>query len=60
MNKEKSILEKKFLNENVFNGLTDLNDGFDSPGIRYFSEVDFEKILERCEKYGLTIFGIEA
>lgn len=54
MNKEKEFLEKY-----VFYDLTDINDGFDSPLIKYFNKEDFEKVLDRAEFYGINIFGIE-
>ena len=38
--------EEEFLEKYVFYDLEDLNDGFDSPSIKYFSKDDFEKILE--------------
>ena len=50
---------EEFLEKYVFYDLEDLNDGFDSPSIKYFSKDDFEKILDRAEFYGLKIFGIE-
>lgn len=51
--------EEEFLDKYVFYDLEDLNDGFDSPSIKYFSKDDFEKILDRAEFYRLKIFGIE-
>ena len=37
--------EEEFLEKYVFYDLENLNDGFDSPLIKYFSKADFEKIL---------------
>ena len=51
--------EKEFLKKYIFYDLEDLNDGFDSPLIKYFSKEDFEKVLDRAELYGIEIFGIE-
>jgi hypothetical protein len=51
--------EEKYLEKYVFAGLTNINTGFDIPEIRYFSESDFEKILDRVESLGLGIYGIE-
>ena len=51
--------KEQFLNENVFYGLRNLNDGFDSHKIKYFSANDFRIILERIEKLGIGINGIE-
>ncbi|MGV3612386.1 MAG: hypothetical protein ACO1N0_15615 [Fluviicola sp.] len=62
---EKSIRDpkleakEKFLDENLFYGLTDINTGFDAPYIRYFSAEDFKIVLQRCEKLGIGIYGIE-
>jgi hypothetical protein len=61
MNKEEERFkrEKEFLDKNVFLGLTNLNDGFDSPDVKYFSEHDFEIVIQRVKKLGLGIYGIE-
>ncbi len=36
-----------------------LNDGFDAEGIYYFSEKDFEIVLDRVETHNIGICGIE-
>lgn len=51
--------ELDYLKSMIFIGLENLNDGFDSGDIFYFSESDFEIVLERIEKNGLGIYGIE-
>lgn len=48
-----------FFNETIFRGLKNLNDGFDAESIKYFSERDFEIVLNRVEIYGIGITGIE-
>lgn len=48
-----------FLDQHIFYDLKDLNDGFDVEAIRYFSDVDFEKVLKRVDFFGISIFGIE-
>ncbi len=48
-----------FLEKHVFTGLTNVNYGFDSKTIHYFSESDFAIVLERVEKLGIGIYGIE-
>lgn len=58
-NEENLKKEFEFLKANVFNGLKNLNDGFDSASIYYFSESDFEIVLERIEKNEILILGIE-
>ena len=50
---------KEFLEQYIFFDLENLNDGFDSQKIKYFSKEDFEKVLDRSEFYGIKIFGIE-
>lgn len=40
----------KFLENYIFKGLTNLNDGFDVPTIYYFSKDDFDIVLKRVEK----------
>ena len=56
---ENRMKELKYLKANVFNGLENLNDGFDSESIYYFSESDFEIVLNRVQKLGIGIMGIE-
>lgn len=51
--------EFEYLKVNVFNGLENLNNGFDSESIYYFSESDFETVLDRIEKNKIAVFGIE-
>ena len=48
-----------FLEKHIFIGLKNLNDGFDAESIRYFSEADFRIVLQRIEKFGFGIYGIE-
>lgn len=56
---EDRMKELEYLKAKVFNGLENLNDGFDSESIYYFSESDFEIVLDRIEKNGIGIYGIE-
>ncbi len=49
----------EYLKSNVFYGLENLNDGFDVESIYYFSESDFKAVLNRVEKLGIGIAGIE-
>ncbi len=58
-NKNIELKKEEFLKSKIFIGLKNLNDGFDSESINYFSEYDFEIVLNRVEKYGIGIFGIE-
>jgi hypothetical protein len=51
--------KKEYLEVNVFVGLENINDGFDSESIYYFSERDFRLVLDRVEKLGIGIYGIE-
>ncbi|WP_316849058.1 hypothetical protein [Pedobacter agri] len=53
-NKKAAYLERE-----VFAHLENLNDGFDAPSIQYFSEQDFQRVLERVQELGLGIYGIE-
>lgn len=48
-----------YLNINVFYNLKNRNDGFDAESIYYFSQSDFEIIINRIEKLGVGILGIE-
>ncbi len=49
----------EYLNKYIFNGLNNLNDGFDSPTISYFSESDFEVVLDKVKEKGIGVYGIE-
>ncbi len=53
------MTQKEFLERYIYDGLENLNDGFDAPGIKYFSKKDFAKVLKRVEKLGIGIYGIE-
>lgn len=59
--KDEALREKKFnfLKKYIFQGLKNVNDGFDSKSIFYFSEPDFKIILDRVEELNLEVFGIE-
>jgi hypothetical protein len=60
MDKEKkSKKEERFLDKYIYKGLTNLNDGFDVPSIKYFSKKDFIILLGRAERYKISIYGIE-
>ena len=48
-----------YCDKHLFYGLTNLNDGFDDSRIKYFSEKDFEVVLERVKSLGIGIFGID-
>ncbi|MRN39025.1 hypothetical protein CRG49_001230 [Neisseria sp. N95_16] len=45
--------------EYLFEGLENLNDGFDAESIIYVSEQDFETVLNRAEAKNIAIYGIE-
>jgi hypothetical protein len=49
----------EYLQKNVFHGLENLNNGFDSERIFYFSEFDFQTVINRVEKLKIGILGIE-
>ena len=52
---QKSML----IQEHVFLHLKNLNNGFDSPSISYFSPAEFEIVLSRIKELGFGITGIE-
>ncbi len=49
----------EFLEKNIFQNLKNINDGFDSDAIHYFSESDFESVLERIEQFGIGIYEMK-
>ena len=51
--------QEKFLEKKIFTGLKNVNDGFEKDGTQFFSETDFEIILQRAEHFGLSIYSIE-
>lgn len=53
------MTKEQYLEKNIYNGLTNLNTGFDSPSIRYFSQIEFKILLEKVEKQNISIYGIE-
>jgi hypothetical protein len=53
------MTENEFLEKNIFIDLKNTNDGFDSESLSYFSESDFQTILERIEHFGIGIYGIK-
>jgi len=53
------LQELKFLENHIFLGLNNLNDGFDAERIFYFSESDFEIVLDRVEEFQISVYGIE-
>lgn len=53
------MTQTEYLEQNIFNDLTNLNDGFDKEDKQHFSPAQFEKILARVEKEGLGIYNLE-
>jgi len=51
--------QTEFLQQHVFTDLKNLNDGFDQEDIQYFSESDFETVLQRAEHFGIGIYEIK-
>lgn len=51
--------QKEFLEKNVFKGLEKLTGGTDGENNPFFSESDFETLLDRVEYFGIGIYGIE-
>jgi len=51
--------QTEFLEQHVFTGLKNLNDGFDQEDIQYFSEEDFGTILQQAEHFGISIYEIK-
>ena len=57
--KDIDTLREEYLEKHIYCGLKNLNTGFDVQSIKYFSKEDFETVLDRCEKAGIGIYGIE-
>ena len=52
------MTQSEFLEQHVFTDLKNLNDGFDEASTFYFSESDFETILQRTEHLGIGLYKI--
>lgn len=50
------MTELEFLQQKVFHDLTNLNKKAEKPEDFKFSEVDFEKVLERASYFGIAIY----
>lgn len=51
--------QTEFLEKNVFIDLKNLNDESDKETVQYFSESDFEIVLQRVEHFGIGVYAIE-
>ena len=51
--------QPEFLEKNVFTDLKNLNKGTDKATVHYFSEEDFETVLQRVEHFGIGVYKIE-
>lgn len=49
----------EFLAKHIFLNLENRNDAFETDALYYFSEADFEIVLERIEHVGIGIYHIE-
>ena len=56
---KKRALEEQFMREKIFHDLKDVNTGFDVACISYFTEEEFDIVLQRIEKYKIDVYGIE-
>jgi hypothetical protein len=50
--------QPEFLEKHVFIDLTNLNIGFDDNSNHYYSQEDFEIVLERVEHFGIGVYKI--
>jgi len=51
--------QTEFLEQQIFKGFKNLNDGFDLETIHYFSESDFAIVLQRVEHFGISIYEMK-
>lgn len=51
--------QSEFLENKIFADLENVNNGFDKETIHYFSESDFEMVLQRVQHFGLGIYEIK-
>ncbi len=50
--------QTEFLEKNIFIDLKNLNDGLNKETIQYFSESDFEIVLQRVEHFGIGVYSV--
>ncbi len=51
--------QTEFLENKIFTGLKNLNNGSDNQADYQFSESDFEIVLQRVEHFGIGLYKIE-
>ncbi|MGJ8664879.1 MAG: hypothetical protein ACSHW7_00805 [Patiriisocius sp.] len=52
------MTKQEFLEAHIFQGLENLNDGFDIENTHCFSETEFNTVIDRSEKLGVGIYAI--
>lgn len=52
--------QTEFLEKNIYTDLENLNDGLNKETVQYFSESDFEIVLQRVEHFGIGVYSIES
>jgi hypothetical protein len=52
--------QQEFLEKNIFIDLKNLNEGLDNETNPYFSETDFEIVLERLEYFGIGVYKLDS
>ncbi len=52
------MTQSEYLEKHVFTDLKNLNDGFDDASTFYFSEAEFETVLQRTEHLGIGLYKI--
>lgn len=52
--------QTEFLEKNVFNDLKNLNEGSDKETNPYFSESDFEIVIQRLEYFGIGVYKLDS
>ncbi len=52
--------QQEFLEKNVFGDLKNLNEKFEENRFYFFSEPDFDAVLQKVEYFGIGIYTIEA
>lgn len=56
----KIMEQQEFLEKNVFVDLKNMNENFEENELHYFSEVDFDAVLQKAAYFGIGIYTIEA
>ena len=57
---DRQQLQSRWMEEHIFYDLTRASSEWDAASIWHFDAANFRIVLDRCRRWGITIFGIES